>query len=88
MSAFHVDVESVEEGAKILSVLAEYDSFQYETGVKPDYSNAGGLSMFDPDDKEDGPDGSWYDWFSEEAGTDDFDEYFEWKKNTEGGSDE
>jgi hypothetical protein len=78
---FHADVASVREGALMLDTLERYDLFQFENNIKPDYANAGGLSMFDPDDKEDGPDGSWVGWFSEEAGTDDIDEYLEWEAN-------
>jgi len=68
---FYVAVDSVKEGVKIMDVLAEYDIFQYENNIKPDYSNAGGLEMFDPDDTEDGPDGSWVDWYDKDTGEDD-----------------
>lgn len=57
MKAFHVPVESVAEGVKLLDVLADYDLFQYENRIKPDYSNANGIERWD----EDGEDG--YDWF-------------------------
>ena len=52
--AFEVPVPSVEAGAILLNVLAEYDAFQYINGVKPDYSNAGGLQEFDGTE--------WLDW--------------------------
>jgi hypothetical protein len=71
MQAFRVDVDSVEEGAKLLNTLARYDEFQFEHKIKPDYSNAGGLEMFDPEDKEDSPLGSWISWHDEETGIDD-----------------
>jgi hypothetical protein len=71
MKPFNVDVDSVAEGVKIMDVLAQYDLFQLENNIKPDYSNAGGLNMFDPDDKEDGPDGSWVSWYDEKTGEDD-----------------
>ncbi len=67
MQPFYVPVSSVEEGIKIMAVLAEYDLFQYDNNVKPDYANAGGLSLFDPEDDTDGPEGSWVDWFYEDA---------------------
>lgn len=58
MEAFYVPVKSVVEGVKIMNVLAEYDAFQYDNNVKDDYSNAGGLEMFDDDD--------WCDWYIED----------------------
>ena len=75
MKPFSVSVESVEEGVKILDVLADYDAFQYENNVKPDYSNGGGIWMFDGNDDTDGPDGSWVDWYDDETGYDDPREY-------------
>ncbi len=53
MKAFRVDIETVEEGKKLLTVLADYDIFQFENHVKPDYSNAGGIECFE--------DGEWSD---------------------------
>lgn len=47
MKAFYVDVSSVEEGVKIMDVLANYDLFQYDNNIKPDYCNANGLQMYD-----------------------------------------
>ena len=79
-SVFHVAASSVQEGVKIMDVLALNDLFQYENNIKPDYSNAGGLQMFDAEDKTDSPEGSWTDWFIE-LGNDYFDdpeEYLEW----------
>lgn len=73
MKPFTVDVTSVEEGVKIMDTLADYDIFQFENRVKPDYCNAGGLEMFDPTDDMDGPDGSWVDW-SIETNDDYFDD--------------
>ena len=68
---FHVEVETVAEGVKIMNTLAEYDLFQLANNIKPDYCNAGGLMMFDPEDKTDSPDGSWVAWWDEETGEDD-----------------
>lgn len=45
--SFDMRVKSVEEGVKIMQTLAEYDTFQYEHQIKPDFSNAGGLQMSD-----------------------------------------
>ena len=64
--AFYVPVKTPTEAAKILEVLANYDIFQFENRIKPDYANAGGLQVCDPDDK----DGVWSDWYDEETGYD------------------
>ena len=71
MKPFYISVDSVRDGAKIMRVLADYDSFQFENRVKPDYCNAGGLEMLDVEDKTDGLDGSWTDWYDDETGEDD-----------------
>jgi len=63
---FEVEVSSVEEGVKIMKVLAEYDLFQFKERIKPDYSNAQVLSRFDEEE------GEWLDWDIEED-----DEYFD-----------
>ena len=80
-SPFHVDVASVDEGAKIMDTLANYDLFQLEHNIKTDYANAGGLMMLDPDDHEDSPEGSWVDWCDESTGIDDPREYIEWEND-------
>lgn len=54
MDAFEVPVKSTDEAAFLLNTLANYDIFQYENNVKPDYCNAGGLVVFE--------DGDWCDW--------------------------
>lgn len=60
---FEVEVSSVEEAAKLLTVLADYDAFQFENNIKPDYSNAGGLNEL--------IDGEWVSWEDEKTGEDD-----------------
>ncbi|MFZ2992403.1 MAG: hypothetical protein WA061_01695 [Microgenomates group bacterium] len=68
-NSFHVDVKTPEEAVKILNILGEYDSFQYEENIKPDYSNAGGLEIFE--------DGEWVEWYNDDGDIDDFaDEMF------------
>jgi len=47
MTAFRISVKSIKEAIKILDVLADYDEFQFEHKVKPDYSNVQGLEEFD-----------------------------------------
>lgn len=67
-SAFTVEVESVMQAHLLVSALADYDRFQFDQHVKPDYSNVGGLVVYD--DAE----GEWFDWYDEETG-EDFDEF-------------
>lgn len=74
---FHVPVNSVEEGVLIMQTLAEYDKFQFENNIKPDYCNAGGLEILREWDPETMPCGhrQWEDWYDEEFGYDDPFEY-------------
>jgi hypothetical protein len=58
---FTVPVASVAEAKKLLDVLALYDIFQFENRIKPDYCNAGGLSVYE--------DGEWCDWQDEDGNT-------------------
>lgn len=64
---FIVPVESVAEGVNIMNILADYDWFQLNNNIKPDYCNAGGLSMFE--------DGEWIDWCDDETGESDPQKY-------------
>jgi Superinfection exclusion gene product 17 len=54
MKAFEVSVPDLQTASLLLDTLADYDRFQFENKVKPDYSNAGGLLIFE--------DGEWFDW--------------------------
>lgn len=56
MEPFRVPVESVEQGRWLYGVLADYDLFQLGHHIKPDYSNAGGIQVFDQDEWIDVPD--------------------------------
>ncbi len=58
MKAFYVPVSSPQEARKLLDVLGAYDDFQFRNRVKPDYSNAGGLCIFEH--------GEWVDWEDED----------------------
>ena len=71
MHPFYRPVSSVAEGVLLIDALAAYDEFQFRNRIKPDYSNAGGLQVFDETDQTDSPDGSWIDWCDEETGEDD-----------------
>jgi hypothetical protein len=63
--SFHVAVESPAEAKKLLDVLANYDVFQFDNHIKPDFCNAGGLQCFSQDG-----DGEWCDWYDPETGDD------------------
>ena len=80
--AFHVAVASVDEAAKILTVLADYDAFQFDNKIKPDYCNAGGLDVWQADCDGDGTPG-WRSWEDEETGIDDPVDYLEEKHLTD-----
>lgn len=53
MAPFYVDVSSVHEAKMVVNLLADYDLFQYENHVKPDYANASGIEVWDGEDWED-----------------------------------
>ncbi len=57
MEAFEVEVETINEGRKLCDVLANYDAFQFENRIKPDYCNMGGLSCSHPQIEG----GGWFD---------------------------
>jgi hypothetical protein len=69
MKAFKVRVSDLKQAAFLLDVLAAYDFFQYEEIIRGDFSNAGGLEVFE--------EGEWMSWYDEETG-EDFDE---WRNN-------
>ncbi len=71
MKSFKVEVESVEEGVRLMDALANYDLFQYENNIKPDYCNMNGLQMWDESlTDEDMRDmelsDKWVDWYNDE----------------------
>jgi len=68
---FLVEVKSLEEAKLISDTLANYDLFQFENRIKPDYANATVIEEYDEEA------GEWVSWYDEETGIDDLDEYFE-----------
>jgi hypothetical protein len=68
---FYVDVDSVEEGVKIMNVLAAYDQFQFDNNIKPDYADVGGIEMLE--------EGEWCSWCDYELEIDDPIEYLKTK---------
>lgn len=67
---FYVEVASLQEGVKVMEILANYDLFQLEHNIRPDYSNVGGIEMLDED-------GKWCSWYDDETGLDDPVEFLE-----------
>lgn len=62
LATFYVPVGNPEEALKMIDTLARYDLFQYNNSIKPDYTNAGGLEVFE--------DGEWVEWYHPETGED------------------
>lgn len=56
---FYVEVPSIETAKLVLNVLAEYDTFQLNHHIKPDYCNTQGLEQYDVVEK------TWYEWEDE-----------------------
>lgn len=71
MKSFKVEVATIEEGVRMMNALADYDLFQYENRIKPDYCNMNGLQMWDETlTEEDMRDmelsDKWVDWYNED----------------------
>ncbi|MEE5181151.1 hypothetical protein JDW21_19045 [Bacillus subtilis] len=75
MKAFHVEVKNLEEAKLLFDVFANYDLFQLENNIKPDYANATFLEEFNEEENE------WISWCDDETGIDDIYEYFEEMKD-------
>lgn len=76
MESFDVLVDDLKQAKLLLDTLAKYDAFQFEHNVKPDYSNTGGLTIWDESLEPDEDGLKWCDWYDDETGMD-FDEYCE-----------
>ena len=66
MKSFYVPVDNAKDAVFILHTLGRYDQFQLDNNIKPDYSNVGGLEVFE--------DGEWCEWTHPKTG-DDIHEY-------------
>jgi len=73
MEAFYWGVKTVDEAKSLLDCLAQYDLFQWKYRVKPDFSNTGGLRVWDLNYDGEGTPG-WSEWMDEDG--DDIDEHF------------
>lgn len=69
--AFIVEVKDLNEAKLIFDTLANYDLFQYENRIKPDYCNSTVLEEWNEEDNE------WLSWCDDKTGIDDLDEYLE-----------
>jgi len=56
---FRVEVSTVNKAKLLVEVLGNYDAYQFENDIKPDYCNTGGLEVFE--------DGKWVEWEDEEG---------------------
>ena len=53
---FYVYVDTIEEGKKVMDILAAYDLFQLENRIKPDFTNVQRLQRYEEDEM------GWIDW--------------------------
>ena len=53
---FYVYVDTIEEGKKVMDILAAYDLFQLENRIKPDFVNVQGLQRYEEEEND------WIDW--------------------------
>jgi len=76
-ATFYVPVMTVEQGKRVMDLLAYYDCFQYNHNIKPDYCNCGGLEVRDEET------GEWEGWYydTDVEYYDDVDEYIENKSD-------
>lgn len=72
-ATFYIPVTTLEEGKKVMDILAAYDLFQLENNIKPDFANMNGLQIFNEEEQE------WEDWYLETDDNyyDNVDEYLE-----------
>jgi len=71
---FLVMVDDLKQAKLLLDTLANYDRFQFDNNIKPDYSNVGGLEIWDEDLDPDEHGSKWSTWYDPETGLE-FDEY-------------
>ncbi|MGG1444982.1 hypothetical protein ABE354_23615 [Brevibacillus laterosporus] len=72
---FTVEVDNLEQARLMYNTLADYDLFQLNNNIKPDYANSTIVERWDDEQQE------WLMWFDEETGIDDINEYFEQNEN-------
>lgn len=57
--AFYVNVNTFEEAKNTMEILANYDLFQFENNIRPDFCNVQGIECFDKEEQE------WFEWYDE-----------------------
>lgn len=50
--AFIYDTDNYDEALRVVDLLADYDAFQFENNIKPDYSNASGVMQWDDEEND------------------------------------
>ncbi|UTC25384.1 putative superinfection exclusion protein 17 [Pectobacterium phage vB_PcaM_P7_Pc] len=76
MEPFVVPASTLEEAVTIMDILADYDLFQFENKIKPDYCNMTTLQFWDDgltdqDLADQGLTDRWVDWYDDEHYFDD-----------------
>lgn len=56
---FHVPVADVQSAKLLLNTLWDYDNFQLENKIKPDFASVSGLQVFE--------EGEWLEWIDEDG---------------------
>lgn len=64
---FHAPVKNIDEAKLLLKTLANYDLFQLKHMIKGDYSNAGGLEVFEGVSEDEKVISEWCEWCNEDG---------------------
>ncbi len=67
---FRTPVKNLREAKLLLEVLANYDLYQLDNKIKPDFANVGGLEVYDNNVDGDGNTG-WCSWYDENGNDED-----------------
>lgn len=59
MKAFVYEVPDQETAELVVDILAQYDLFQFENRIKPDYCNAGGIQAWEDGEWVEVPEEDW-----------------------------
>lgn len=70
---FYWAVKSVDEAKLLLDCLAQYDLYQLKNRIKPDFSNAGGLEIYEKNYET--KELEWCEWMDDDGN--DIDQHFE-----------
>lgn len=52
MSFYSEDIPTLEEARRLENTLAQYDLFQFQYRIKPDYCNMGGTQVWNEEEQE------------------------------------